>query len=188
MGLENINVKVDNLVRVPINEYFQTNIQNVFPIGDDVESPIFAHKAEKEGVALAEYLSGHEIHFDHNAISSVIYTHTEVASVGKTEQQLKDAGVEYKVGLFPLTANSIARPNLDAYEGFFKILADKKTDRILCEHIIGPNAGDLIHELVIAVEYGVSSEDIARASHAHPSVLEAIKKAALAAYFKPIYS
>ncbi len=188
LGLENINVKVDNLGRVPINEYFQTNIQNVFAIGDVVEGPMLAHKAEEEGVALAEYLSGHEIHLNYNAIPSVIYTHPEVASVGKSEQQLKEAGVEYKVGLFPLTANSRARANLDAYGGFVKILADKKTDRILGGHIIGPNAGDLIHELVIAVEYGASSEDIARASHAHPSVSEAIKEAALAAYFKPIHS
>jgi dihydrolipoamide dehydrogenase len=187
LGLEKLKIPVDNLGRVIINERFQTNYENIYAIGDVVEGPMLAHKAEEEGIAVAEYLSGHDIHLNYNAIPGVIYTNPEIAFVGKTEQQLIAEKVEYKVGLFPLSANSRARANLEIYNGLVKILADKKTDRILGAHIMSPNAGDLIHELVIAIEYGASSEDIARTSHAHPSISEAIREASLAAYSKAIH-
>ncbi len=187
LNLEKLKIPVDNLGRIIINERFQTNYENIYAIGDVVEGPMLAHKAEEEGIAVAEYLSGHDIHLNYNAIPGVIYTHPEIAFVGKTEQQCIAEKIDYKVGLFPLSANSRSRANLESYNGLVKIIADKKTDRILGGHIMAPNAGDLIHELVIAIEYGASSEDIARTSHAHPSVSEAIREASLAAYSKAIH-
>ena len=187
LGLEELNIEMDKFGRVVIDEQFRTNMKNIFAIGDAVEGPMLAHKAEEEGVAVAELLAGHDIHINYNAIPGVIYTYPEIAFVGHTEDKLKEFGVEYKVGIFPLVANSRYRANLDSFGGMVKILADKKTDRLLGAHIMAPNAGDLIHELVMGIEYGASTEDIARLSHAHPSLSEAIKESALAAYFKPIH-
>lgn len=187
LGLEELGVEMDKLGRVMINEQFSTNVNNIFAVGDVVEGPMLAHKAEEEGIAVAEFLAGHDIHINYNAIPGVVYTYPEIAFVGHTEDKLKELGVDYKVGVFPLTANSRYRANLDSFGGLVKILADKKTDKLLGAHIMSPNAGDLIHELVLGIEYGASSEDIARLSHAHPSLSEAVKESALAAYFKPIH-
>lgn len=187
LGLEELGVEMDKLGRVMINDQFRTNVDHIFAVGDVVEGPMLAHKAEEEGIAVAEFLSGHDIHINYNAIPGVIYTYPEIAFVGHTEDKLKELGIEYKVGLFPMSANSRYRANLESFGGLVKILADKKTDRLLGAHIMAPNAGDLIHELVMGIEYGASTEDIARLSHAHPSLSEAIKESALAAYFKPIH-
>ncbi len=149
---------------------------------------MLAHKAEEEGVAVAEYIAGHDSHINYNAIPNVIYTYPEVASVGLTEQQLQEAKIEYKVGVFPMTANSRMRANLDNTGGFVKVIGDKKTDRILGVHIVAPQAGDLIQEFVLAIEYGASCEDVARTCHSHPSLSEALKEAAMAAHFKAIHS
>lgn len=148
---------------------------------------MLAHKAEEEGVAVVEYLKGKNVHINYSSIPGVIYTYPEVAYVGHTEESLKKANIEYKVGQFPLSANSRAKANLEQVTGFVKVLADKETDRILGAHIMAPQAGDLIQEFVLAIEYGASAEDIARTCHAHPSLSEALKEAALAAYFKPIH-
>jgi len=145
-----------------------------------------AHKAEEEGIAAAEFLHSGHGHVNYSAIPSVVYTHPEVAWVGKTEQELKQAGVAYKIGKFPFAANSRAKTNLDS-EGVVKMLVEKETDKILGVHIIGPNAGEMISEGVLAIEYGASSEDIARTSHAHPTLSEAFKEAAMATYSKPIH-
>lgn len=187
LGLEELGVAMDKAGRVIINNEFRTNVGNIFAIGDVVDGPMLAHKAEEEGIAVAEFLAGQDIHVNYNAIPGVIYTYPEIAFVGHTEDKLKELGVEYKVGLFPLSANSRYRANLDSFGGMVKILADKKTDRLLGAHIMSPNAGDLIHELVMGIEYGATTEDIARLSHAHPSLSEAIKESALAAYFKAIH-
>ena len=187
LGLERLKIPMDAQGRILINERFQTNYDNIYAVGDVVEGPMLAHKAEEEGIAVAEFLAGRDIHLNYNAIPGVIYTNPEIAFVGKTEEQLKAEKVDYKVGLFPLSANSRARANLETYSGLVKVLADRKTDRILGAHIMAPNAGDLIHEMVIAIEYGASAEDIARTSHAHPSVSEAIREASLAAYSQAIH-
>lgn len=187
LGLENLGVEQDRLGRVVINEKFQTNIPSIFAIGDIVDGPMLAHKAEEEGVAVAEYLAGKSIHLNYNAIPGVIYTHPEIASVGLTEEQLIENGIKYKSGKFDFKANSRARANLEKHGGFVKILTCAETDRILGAHIIAPQAGELIQELVMAIEYSASSEDVARTCHAHPCLSEAIKEAALAAHFKPIH-
>ena len=187
LGLERLKIPTDAQGRILINERFQTNYDNIYAVGDVVEGPMLAHKAEEEGIAVAEFLAGRDIHLNYNAIPGVIYTNPEIAFVGKTEEQLKAEKVDYKVGLFPLSANSRARANLETYSGLVKVLADRKTDRIRGAHIMAPNAGDLIHEMVIAIEYGASAEDIARTSHAHPSVSEAIREASLAAYSQAIH-
>lgn len=179
LGLDKVGIATDNRGRIPINGNFQTSVPTIFAIGDVVVGPMLAHKAEEEGVAAVEWMAGQSIHVDHNTVPSVIYTWPEVASVGKTEEQLKEAGVEYKVGKFPFLANSRARA-IGQAEGFAKILADAKTDRILGVHILGPDAGTLIAEAVITMEFGGSSEDIARTCHAHPTLNEALKEAALA--------
>jgi dihydrolipoamide dehydrogenase len=179
LGLENVGIKTDDRGRIIVNEKFQSNADGIYAIGDVIAGPMLAHKAEDEGVVLAEMLAGQSGHIDYNLIPNVVYTFPEVASIGKTEEQLKDEGVAYKVGKFPFMANGRARA-MNATDGFVKILADKKTDRVLGCHIIGPEAGTLIAEVGIAMEFGASSEDIARTCHAHPTLEEVVKEAALA--------
>ncbi len=177
LGLEDIGVRITPRGFVP-TEAFQTNIEGVYAIGDVTHGPMLAHKAEDEGVAVAEIIAGQAGHVNYDVIPSVVYTHPEVAAVGKTEEELKEAGVTYKVGKFPFTANARARVNLDA-EGFVKILADAQTDRVLGVHMIGPEVGNMIGEAALAMEFGASAEDIARTCHAHPTLTEAIRQAAL---------
>jgi dihydrolipoamide dehydrogenase len=179
LGLDKLGVALDNRGRVVTDAHFATNIPGVYAIGDVIAGPMLAHKAEEEGVALAEFLAGQKPHLNYEAIPGVVYTWPEVASVGQTEEQLKAQGIAYKVGKFPFTANGRARAMGDT-DGFVKILADAKTDRVLGAHIIGPDAGTLIAEIAIAIEFGASSEDVARTCHAHPSLNEAVKEAALA--------
>jgi dihydrolipoamide dehydrogenase len=179
LGLEAAGVKKDNRGRVVIDPHFATNVAGIYAIGDVVAGPMLAHKAEEEGVAVAEILAGQAGHVNYDVIPNVVYTFPEIASVGKSEEELKAAGVTYIVGKFPFTANARARANL-ATEGFVKILADAKTDRVLGVHILGPDAETMIAEAAIAMEFGASSEDIARTCHAHPTLSEAMKEAALA--------
>jgi len=179
LGLEAAGIKKDNRDRVLIDEHFRTNVAGIYAIGDVVAGPMLAHKAEEEGVAVAEIIAGQAGHVNYDVIPNVVYTSPEIASVGKTEEELKAAGVAYQVGKFPFTANARARANL-ATDGFVKILADAKTDRVLGVHILGPDAEALIAEAAIAMEFGASSEDIARTCHAHPTLSEAVKEAALA--------
>ncbi len=186
LGLEKIGLKTDNRGMIPVNESFQTTLPHIYAIGDVIRGPMLAHKAEEEGVAVAEILAGQKPHVNYHAIPAVIYTHPEVASVGQTEEQLKEAGIPYTIGKFPFSANSRARAVLDT-EGFVKILAHKESDEVLGVHIIHSEAGTMIAEAVLAMEYSASSEDIARTCHAHPTVSEAMKEAALAAHFKAIH-
>ena len=179
LGLEDVGVKKDNRGRVMVDPHFATNVAGIYAIGDVIAGPMLAHKAEEEGVAVAEILAGQAGHVNYDVIPNVVYTYPEIASVGKTEEELKAAGVAYNVGKFPFTANARAKVNLTT-EGFVKILADAKTDRVLGVHILGPDAGNMIGEAAIAMEFGASSEDIARTCHAHPTLTEAIKEAALA--------
>lgn len=172
--------------RVPIGRHLLTSMPGVYAIGDVIEGPMLAHKAEEEGIAAVEHILGEAGHVNYDAIPGVVYTHPEVATVGKTEEELKKEGVSYRKGTFPFMANSRARTNDDA-EGIVKILADKETDLILGVHIVGPSAGEMIAEAVLAMEYGASSEDIARTCHAHPTLSEAFKEAAMAVYDKPIH-
>ncbi|KAI9032101.1 hypothetical protein DFJ74DRAFT_322994 [Hyaloraphidium curvatum] len=186
LGAKEIGVQIDERGRVMIDKEFRTNIPNIRAIGDVTYGAMLAHKAEEEGIAAVEYIAGGHGHVDYNAIPSVIYTSPEVAWVGKTEQECIAEKIDYKVGTFPFLANSRAK-TVDDIEGLVKIITDKKTDRILGAHIIGANAGEMIAEAVIAVEYGASAEDIGRTSHAHPTLSEAFKEACLAAWFKPIH-
>jgi dihydrolipoamide dehydrogenase len=186
LGLEEAGVALDNRGRVEIDGHFRTNVAGIYAIGDVVKGPMLAHKAEDEGVALAEILAGQHGHVNYDVIPSVVYTQPEVASVGKTEEELKAAGVAYKVGKFPFTANGRARAML-ATDGFVKILSDKDTDRVLGGHIVGFGAGEMIHEIAVLMEFGGSAEDLGRTCHAHPTMSEAVKEAALAAFFKPIH-
>jgi dihydrolipoamide dehydrogenase len=179
LGLKEIGVMVSNRGFVEADEHFQTNVEGIFAIGDVIGGQMLAHKAEEEGVAVAEILAGQPGHVNYDAIAGVVYTWPEVAGIGKTEEQLKEAGIAYNVGKFPFTANGRARANGDT-DGFAKILADQATDRVLGCHIIGPEAGDLIMEVAVAMEFGASSEDIARTCHAHPQLGEVVKEAALA--------
>ncbi len=179
LGLDAAGVKRDNRGRVIVDPHFQTNIAGIYAIGDVIAGPMLAHKAEEEGVALAEILAGQAGHVNYEVIPNVVYTNPQIASVGKTEEELKAAGIAYQVGKFPFTANARARANLMT-EGFVKILADAKTDRVLGVHILGPDAETMIAEAAIAMEFGASSEDIARTCHAHPTLSEAMKEAALA--------
>lgn len=181
-----MGVKFDDKSRIVIDHSFKTNVPGVYAIGDVVAGPMLAHKAEEEGIACVEIIAGKGGHVNYNAIPNVIYTHPEVAWVGKTEDELKKEGVEYAKGSFPFLANSRAKTNDDS-EGMIKVLTDKKTDRILAVHIVGPSAGEMIAEAVLGVEYGASSEDIARTCHAHPTLSEALKEACLGAHFKPIH-
>jgi len=179
LGLEAAAVKKDNRGRVVIDPHFATSVAGIYAIGDAVAGPMLAHKAEEEGVAVAEILAGQAGHVNYDVIPNVVYTVPEIASVGKTEEELKAAGVAYQTGKFPFSANARARANL-ATDGFVKILADAKTDRVLGVHILGPDAETMIAEAAIAMEFGASSEDIARTCHAHPTLSEAMKEAALA--------
>jgi dihydrolipoamide dehydrogenase len=179
LGLEAAGVALDERGRVKTDAHFATNVPGIWAIGDAIAGPMLAHKAEEEGVALAEQLAGQKPHVNYGAIPGVVYTWPEVASVGETEEQLKARGQGYKVGKFPFMANGRARAMGDT-DGFVKILADDKTDRVLGAHILGPDAGTLIAEIALAMEFGASSEDIARTCHAHPSLNEAVKEAALA--------
>jgi dihydrolipoamide dehydrogenase len=186
LGLEKAGVSVDERGFIPVDEDYQTNVPGIYAIGDVIGGAMLAHKAEDEGVVCAEIMAGESGHIDYGSIPGIVYTHPEVASVGKTEEQLKEAGVEYTSGKFPFSANSRARCNADA-EGFVKVLAAKAGDRVLGCHIIGPAAGDLIQEVVNVMEFGGSSEDIARICHGHPGLPEAVKEAALAANGRAIH-
>jgi dihydrolipoamide dehydrogenase len=186
LGLDKVGVEVTDRGFVKVDGDYQTNVPGIFAIGDTIGGAMLAHKAEEEGYVCAELIAGQSGHIDYNAIPGVVYTWPEVAGVGKTEEQLKEDGVEYKVGKFPFSANARARANNDT-DGFVKILSDKTTDRILGVHIIGPEAGDLIQEAVVAMEFGASAEDLARTSHGHPGLSEAVKEAALGAYDKALH-
>jgi dihydrolipoamide dehydrogenase len=186
LGLAQAGVAVDNKKRVIVDEHFQTNVPGIFAIGDVIAGPMLAHKAEDEGVAVAEILAGQAGHVNYEAIPNVIYTWPEVASVGRTEEELKQAGVQYRAGKFPFTANGRAKVN-KATDGFVKILADAQSDRVLGAHIIGADAGTLIAEVTLAIEFGASAEDIARTCHAHPTTSEAVREAALAVDARAIH-
>ncbi|KAH9922400.1 dihydrolipoyl dehydrogenase [Fomitopsis serialis] len=186
LGLDKIGVEVDPRGRIVIDDQYNTSVAGVKCIGDVTFGPMLAHKAEEEGIAAVEYIKTGHGHVNYHAIPSVVYTHPEVAWVGKTEQELKKAGVQYKVGKFPFQANSRAKTNADT-EGQVKFLTEKETDRILGVHIVGPNAGEMIAEATLALEYGASSEDVARTCHAHPTLSEAFKEAAMSASSKPIH-
>jgi len=186
LGLQEAGIEVDDRGRVKTDHHLRTNISGIYAIGDVIAGPMLAHKAEEEGVAVAEIIAGQAGHVNYNVIPSVVYTSPEVASIGKTEEELKKAGVEYAVGKFPFTANGRARAMLHT-DGFVKILADRKTDRVLGVHIVGFGAGEMIHEAAVLMEFGGSSEDLARTCHAHPTMSEAVKEAALGAFAKPIH-
>ena len=186
LNLTKIGVKKDSKGRIQVNNKLQTSIKNIYAIGDVIKGPMLAHKAEEEGIAVAEILAGQAGHVNYDVIPGVIYTSPEVAAVGKTEEQLKEEKKSYKVGRFPFLANSRAKVNNET-DGFVKILADSKTDKVLGVHIIGPHCGDMIAEMALAMEFGASSEDIARTCHAHPTHTEAIKEAALAVDKRPIH-
>ena len=186
LNLKKMSIKSDNQGRIQVDNQFQTSIKNIYAIGDVIKGPMLAHKAEEEGIAVAEIISGQSGHVNYNIIPGVIYTSPEVASVGKTEQQLIKENIKYKIGKFPFMANSRAKV-INEIEGFVKILAEEKTDKLLGVHMIGSHAGDMIAEMVLAMEFGASSEDIARTCHAHPTYSEAIKEAALAVDKRPIH-
>ena len=186
LNLSKIGVNKDSKGRIEVNKKLQTSVPNIYAIGDVIKGPMLAHKAEEEGIALAEILAGQAGHVNYDVIPGVIYTSPEVATVGKTEEELKQKKISYKVGKFPFLANSRAKVNNES-DGFVKILADSKTDKILGAHIIGPHCGDMIAEMALAMEFGASAEDIARTCHAHPTHTEAIKEAALAVDKRPIH-
>lgn len=187
LGLENLGILQDERGFISVDEKFETNVRGVFAIGDVIPGPMLAHKAEEEGIVAVEMMAGHSGHIDYNNIPAVIYTSPEVASVGRTEEQLKEAGISYCVGKFPFSANSRARSSGIDSSGFVKILTDKATDTILGSHIVGHDAGTIIAELTLAMEFSASAEDLARTCHAHPTLNEAVKEAALAAWGKPIH-
>jgi dihydrolipoamide dehydrogenase len=179
LGLADVGVKTDNKGRVVVDAQYATNVAGIYAIGDVIAGPMLAHKAEDEGVAVAEIIAGQAGHVNYDAVPNVVYTFPEIASVGKSEEELKAAGVAYNIGKFPFTANARAKVNLTP-EGFVKILADAKTDRVLGVHIVGVDAGNMIAEAAVAIEMGASAEDVARTCHAHPTHTEAVKEAALA--------
>ncbi|WP_068084970.1 dihydrolipoyl dehydrogenase [Polycladidibacter stylochi] len=186
LGLAEAGVKLDERGRIETDAHYKTNVDGIYAIGDVIKGPMLAHKAEDEGVALAEILSGQAGHVNYEVIPGVVYTSPEVASVGKTEEELKAAGIAYKAGKFPFSANGRAKAMLKA-DGFVKVLADKETDRVLGVHIVGHGAGEMIHEACVLMEFGGSSEDLGRTCHAHPTMSEAVKEAALATFAKPIH-
>jgi dihydrolipoamide dehydrogenase len=186
LGLEEMGIEVNARGRIVTDAHWQTNVPGVYAIGDVIEGQMLAHKAEDEGVAVAEFISGQSAHINYDAIPGIVYTWPEAAAVGKTEEELKSAGVKYKAGKFPFTANGRARA-LGYTDGFVKILADAATDRVLGVHIVGPSAGDPIAEVTLAMEFGASAEDIGRTCHAHPTLAEAVKEAALAVDGRPIH-
>jgi dihydrolipoamide dehydrogenase len=198
LGLDRIGVETDKGGRILVNERFATNVSSVYAIGDVIPGPMLAHKAEEDGVACVEFIAGKHGHVNYDKVPGVVYTHPEVASVGKTEEQVKALGVEYRVGKFPFLANSRAKAIDDAEglvkiiaekdaEGLVKIIAEKETDKILGVHIMALNAGELIHEAVLALAYDANSEDISHVCHAHPTMSEALKEAAMATHDKPIH-
>jgi len=186
LGLETVGVAKDERGRIKVDAHFETNVKGIFAIGDVIAGPMLAHKAEDEGVILAEILAGQSGHIDYNLIPGVVYTWPEVANVGKTEEQLKQDGVEYKAGKFPFMANGRARA-MGMTEGFVKILSCSKTDRVLGAHMIGPNVGELMAEVVSVMEFQGTAEDIARTCHSHPTLSEVVKEAALAVHKRPIH-
>jgi dihydrolipoamide dehydrogenase len=186
LGLDHIGVQTDAKGRILTDEHFATNVTGIYAIGDVIAGPMLAHKAEDEGIAVAEIIAGKAGHVNYDVIPNVVYSYPEVAALGKTEEELKEAGVAYNIGKFPFTANGRAKINRTT-DGFVKILADKATDRVLGVHIVGPDAGNLIMECAVAMEFGASSEDIARTCHAHPTLTEAVKEAALAVEKRTIH-
>ncbi|MBL0933155.1 MAG: dihydrolipoyl dehydrogenase [Rhizobiaceae bacterium] len=186
LGLEAAGVTLDERGRVAVDDHFRTSVPGVYAIGDVIRGPMLAHKGEDEGVAVAEIIAGQAGHVNYDVIPSVVYTSPEVASVGKTEEELKKAGIAFKAGKFPFSANGRARA-MQQTDGFVKVLADESTDRLLGVHIVGFGAGEMIHEAAVLMEFGGSSEDLARTCHAHPTMSEAVKEAALATFFKPIH-
>jgi dihydrolipoamide dehydrogenase len=186
LGLENVGIKLDERGRIPVNGHLQTSVNNIYAIGDVIVGPMLAHKAEEEGVAAVEFMMGQKAHVNYDVIPGVVYTNPEVATVGKTEEELKQAGIDYKVGKFPFMANSRARA-IGVSEGLVKVIACAKTDEILGVHIIAPEAGTIISQMVVAMEYKAASEDIARIVHAHPTLNEAVKEAALAVLGRAIH-
>ena len=187
LNLETVGIELDDKKRIKTDKSFKTNLENIYAIGDVISGPMLAHKAEDEGIAVAENIAGQSGHVNYDTIPGVVYTTPEVAAIGKTEEQLKDSKMKYKVGKFSFMANSRAKA-IDDAEGFVKILADEKTDKVLGAHIIGPHAGELIAEIGVAMEFGASSEDIARTCHAHPTFSEAVKEAALSVDKRAIHS
>ncbi len=187
LGLEKVGIEIDKKKRIKTDKHFKTNQDNIYAIGDVIAGPMLAHKAEDEGIAVAENIAGQSGHVNYDTIPGVIYTTPEVASIGKTEEQLKESNIKYKIGKFSFMANSRAKA-IDDAEGFVKILADEKTDKVLGAHLIGPHAGELIAEIGVAMEFGASSEDIARTCHAHPTFSEAVKEAALSVDKRAIHS
>jgi dihydrolipoamide dehydrogenase len=185
LGLEKVGVKTER-GRILVNEHFATNVQGIYAIGDCIPGAMLAHKAEDEGVAVAEYLVNGYGHVNYDTIPGIVYTHPEIASVGQSEEQLKEKGVPYRKGSFPFLANGRARAQNET-DGMVKILAHAETDRVLGVHILGAGAGDMIAECVVAMEFSASSEDIARICHAHPTISEAVKEAALAVDGRPIH-
>jgi len=186
LGLEAVGIVLDERGRVSVDAHFQTNVSGIYAIGDAIRGPMLAHKAEDEGVAVAEIVAGQAGHVDYGVIPAVVYTSPEIASVGKTEEELKEAGIAYRAGRFPFSANGRARA-MGEKEGFVKILADAATDRVLGGHIIGPFAGELIAEICVLMEFAGAAEDLARISHAHPTLSESVREAAFAAWTKPIH-
>ncbi len=186
LGLEEAGIATDERGRVEVDNHYRTSVEGIYAIGDVIVGPMLAHKAEEEGVAVAEILAGQAGHVNYGVIPSVVYTEPEVASVGKTEEELKAEGIAYKAGKFPFSANGRARAMV-ASDGFVKILADAQTDRVLGVHILGRGAGEMIHEAAVLMEFGGSSEDLGRTCHAHPTMSEAVKEAAMATFFKPIH-
>jgi dihydrolipoamide dehydrogenase len=187
LGLDEAGVKRDGKGRVEVDGHFATSVPGIYAIGDVIRGPMLAHKGEDEGVALAELLAGQAGHVNYDVIPSVVYTSPEIAAVGKTEEELKAEGSDYKAGKFLFLANGRAKAN-QTTDGFVKILADAKTDRVLGAHILGPQAGELIHEVAVLMEFGGSAEDLARTCHAHPTLAEAVKEAALAVAGRAIHS
>jgi dihydrolipoamide dehydrogenase len=186
LGLAEAGVELDERGRVKTDGHLRTNVAGIYAIGDVIAGPMLAHKAEEEGVAVAEIIAGQAGHVNYDVIPGVVYTTPEIAAVGKTEEELKKAGIEYKAGKFPFSANGRARASLHT-DGFVKVLADKASDRVLGVHIVGFGAGEMIHEAAVLMEFSGSSEDLARTCHAHPTMSEAVKEAALATFFKPIH-
>ncbi|MHA1165356.1 MAG: FAD-dependent oxidoreductase, partial [Alphaproteobacteria bacterium] len=186
LGLEDLGVKQDKQGRVETDAHFKTNVDGIYAIGDVIDGPMLAHKAEDEGVAVAEILAGQAGHVNYDVIPGVVYTYPEVAEVGKSEEALKEAGIDYNVGKFPFTANGRAKVNRTT-DGFVKVLADAKTDRVLGVQILGPDAGNMIGEAAVLMEFSGSAEDLARTCHAHPTLSEAIKEAAMAVAKRAIH-
>ena len=186
LGLDEAGVSRDDRGRVAVDETFRTNVPGIYAIGDAIRGPMLAHKAEDEGIAVAEILAGQAGHVNYGAIPSVVYTTPEIASVGKTEEELKEAGIDYRAGKFPMSANGRAR-GMGAKDGFVKVLADAASDRVLGAHIIGPFAGELIAEIAVLMEFAGSAEDLARVCHAHPTLSESVREAAFGAWTKPIH-